>query len=266
MRCVSCGHDFEGAAGQPCPQCGSLTVTASPTQDRGVVGTDVSPPPEEPPPEADGPAWERQRSLGALLETIKGVLIEPSETFRNASRTAGIGPALGFGLLLGVIGSYIALFWDYFTRAAFSGGADFAEFLPPEYAEMIGAAGPMEWILRIVLAPLMILVGLFLWAAIVHLLLLLFGGAVHGFEASFRTIAYAGGSTALFQAVPFCGGIVGMVWGLVAQIVGLKEIHGISAGKAAAAVLLPFLLCCCALIALIVAVGSMIAGSAGGGF
>jgi hypothetical protein len=202
--------------------------------------------------------------MGALLETIKGVLIEPSETFRNASRSAGIGPALGFGMLLGLLGAYMALFWDYFTRAAFRGGADFGEFLPPEYAEMFAAAGPMEWILRAALAPVFILVGLFLWAAIVHLLLLLFGGAVHGFESSFRTIAYATGSTALFQAVPFCGWMVGIVWNLVAQIIGLKEIHGISAGKAVAAVLLPFLLCCCALTALIIFVTSMIAGSAGG--
>jgi hypothetical protein len=201
-----------------------------------------------------------------MWRTVSGVLLEPTATFRDASRTAGIGPALFFGLILGVTGKYISLVWDYLWQEVFQNSTDFSQFLPPEVLDTFDPSQMMAFSLvaGIFMAPIGVLVGLFLWSAIVHLLLLLFSGATHGFEATFRTIAYASGSTALFQAVPICGSFIGFFWNLVAQIIGLKEIHGISTGKAVAAVLLPLFLCCCAAIALIVGLMTMFASSAGG--
>jgi hypothetical protein len=49
----------------------------------------------------------------------------------------------------------------------------------------------------------------------------------------------------VFQVVPFCGGLIGMVWSIVVQIIGLKEMHETGGGTATAAVLLPMVLCCC---------------------
>ncbi len=210
MNCLACGNHFEGVAGTPCPQCGSVNAATDVAQDPGAPPPgDPGPPPPPPAPAPDGPPWERQRSFGAMLETIKGVLIEPGDTFRNASRTAGIGPALLFGLILGGAGSVIALFWQYFMGAALGGGLGSSPFggeLPPEFADLFSFAGPTMLILWLAMAPVMLLIGLFLWSAIVHLMLLLLGGASQGYEATFRTIAYCSGSTALFQAVPFCGG------------------------------------------------------------
>ncbi len=64
---------------------------------------------------------------------------------------------------------------------------------------------------------------------------------------------------ALFQIVPILGGLVGLVWQIVANIIALRELHQTTTGKAAAAVLVPYLLFCCCCLA---AVG-MIAGAAG---
>jgi hypothetical protein len=203
-----------------------------------------------------------------MLETIKGVLIEPGDTFRNASRTAGIGPALLFGLILGLAGSIIGLFWQYFMGAAFGGGlgsSAFGDGLPAEFADILPDPSTLL-VLSLAMTPVFILIGLFLWSAIVHLMLLLLGGASQGYEATFRTIAYCSGSTALFQAVPFCGGWVGGIWSLVAQILCLKEMHNISGGKAAAAVLVPFVLCCCAGAALGVGIAMFVGANLGGGF
>ena len=266
MNCLACGNHFEGVAGTPCPQCGSVNATTDLSQDPGAPPPgDPGPPPL---PAPDGPAWERQRSLGAMLETIKGVLIEPGDTFRNASRTAGIGPALLFGLILGLAGSSIALFWQYFMGAAFGGGlasSPFGGALPSELTDIIPGTSTLL-ILWLAMAPVFILVGMFLWSAIVHLMLLLLGGASHGYEATFRTIAYCSGSTALFQAVPFCGGWVGGIWSLVAQILCLKEMHNISGGKAAAAVLVPLVLCCCSIVALVFGFAMFLGANAGAGF
>jgi hypothetical protein len=206
-----------------------------------------------------------------MLETIKGVLIEPGDTFRNASRTAGLGPALLYGLLLGFAGSCMAIFWGYLITTAFGGGLGGSPFggeLPPEIAEMFDFAGPTMLVFQLAMAPVFILIGLFVWSAIVHLMLLLLGGATQGYEATFRTMAYCSGSTALFQAIPFCGGFVGIygLWFAVAQILGLKEMHNISGGKATAAVLLPLVLCCCSGVALVIVVAMMVGANMGGGF
>ncbi len=267
MNCLACGNHFEGVAGTPCPQCGSVNAATDVSQDPGAPGPgDPGPPPSAPAP--DGPAWERRRSFGAMLETIKGVLIEPGDTFRNASRTAGIGPALMFGLILGLAGSIIGLFWQYFLGAAFGGGLGSSAFgggLPSELAEILPGPAAL-FILSLAMAPVFLLIGLFLWSAIVHLMLLLLGGASQGYEATFRTIAYCSGSTALFQAIPFCGGWVGGIWSLVAQIICLKEMHNISGGKAAAAVLVPLVLCCCSIMGLVFGIAMFVGANAGGGF
>ncbi len=262
MNCLACGNQFEGVAGTPCPQCGSVNAASDVSQDPGAPG----PPP--PPPAPDGPAWERRRSLGAMLETIKGVLIEPGDTFRDASRTAGIGPALLFGLILGLAGSLVGLFWQYFMGAALGSGLGSTPFggeLPPELTDILPGPGAML-IFSMAMAPVLLLIGMFLWSAIVHLMLLLLGGASQGYEATFRTIVYCTGSTALFQAIPFCGQWVGLIWSLVAQILGLKEMHNISGGKAAAAVLVPLLLCCCSMVALVFGIAMFVGANVGGGF
>jgi len=54
-------------------------------------------------PARDGPPWERERSIASLLETLKGVLLEPTRTYREASQDANIGYALLYWLIFGFI-------------------------------------------------------------------------------------------------------------------------------------------------------------------
>ena len=89
-----------------------------------------------------------------------------------------------------------------------------------------------------------ILIFAFICSAILHVILWILDGAKEGFEATVRVYAYAAGSTAVFQIIPICGGLVAVIWSLVLQIIGLSRAHGISPGKAALAVLLPLALCC----------------------
>ena len=64
-------------------------------------------------------------------------------------------------------------------------------------------------------------------------------------------------AASIFNIIPGCGGLVGLVYALVLLVIGLSEAHGISRGKSAAAVLVPFVLicCCCAGLFAIVAFG-----------
>ena len=63
-------------------------------------------------------------------------------------------------------------------------------------------------------------------------------GAKPGFEATFRVVAY-GYSANIFMVIPFCGGILPLVWAVVLSIIGLREAHETTGGKAAFAVFLP---------------------------
>jgi len=117
--------------------------------------------------------------------------------------------------------------------------------------------GTTSLVLQIVLGPVMIAIGLFVSSAILHVLLMLFGGAPRGFEATFRVRAYAE-AAALLRLIPGCGTPVYVVYILVLAIVGLSEAHGVSRGRAAAAVLLPLVvLCCCCAFGLVVALGGL---------
>ena len=119
----------------------------------------------------------------------------------------------------------------------------------------------------LLLAPLFVLIGVFIWTAILHVVLWIVGGAKEGFEATLRAVSYSAGSTYVFQLIPFCGGLVGAIWSLVLQVIGVSKLHGISPGRAALAVLLPLALCCVVSVILIATfAGVILAAMRSGGF
>ena len=61
-------------------------------------------PPAPPPPQEPMPPWEFPERWGgwwsALLETLRRVLFEPSQTFHNMSPVGNLGRAFGYAMLL----------------------------------------------------------------------------------------------------------------------------------------------------------------------
>jgi hypothetical protein len=96
----------------------------------------------------------------------------------------------------------------------------------------------------IVLVPLFIVIGLFIGSAIVHLCLMIVGGANQSFETTFRVIAFSQGSTGPLQMIPICGGPIAGVWALVCNCIGLARAHETDTGRAVLAVFLPLIVCC----------------------
>jgi hypothetical protein len=213
-----------------------------------------------------GTPWERRRTIGfgsGLAETVQQVLTSPEGFFRAMPVTGGIGDPLLYGLIVSYIGLaaaavYNAVFNVTFGSALSSLGdrPEVARFLP--FLE-----GGLGLVGNLVLGPFIIVIGLFIWSGILHLLLLLLGGGARGFEGTFRVVAYAS-TTNLIQIVPLCGGLIGAVYGIVLAIIGLAAAHGDSKGKTAAAVLIPLVLCCCCLVAGVMVVMGSIASIASG--
>lgn len=187
----------------------------------------------------------------AFFETFKLVATQPAELFRRV-RIDQTGSAVLFGVLAATVGSAAAAVYGYLSGAAsLAAMQEMVQQMPEEQARFMrfltqGMTGTMA-IAQIVLAPLFALIGIYLHAAIVHLVLLLLRGAPRGFDATLTVVGYATGLE-LLLALPGCGGVVALVWYLVVLVIGLGEAQRCGAGKAAAAVLAPVLLacvCCC---------------------
>jgi hypothetical protein len=199
--------------------------------------------------EPDGLPWEHRAQLGlvsAIVDTVKGVLMEPATTFRAMRKSGGVGEPLVYAVLLGWVGGIFGLVWQALISAIgpLAGAGEGLE----EYAE-----GVIGIVVIAVLLPAFIALGQFIGAAIVHLFALMFGAGDKGFEVTFRVMAYSSGSTAVLNVVPIVGGLAAWVWSLIATIIGLTEAQETSGGKAAAAVLVPLLLLCCCGIAVVIA-------------
>ncbi len=199
---------------------------------------------------ATGLPWERREELGfvpAFVETLKLVLLNPIVAFAVMKKEGGLGEPLLYGVIGGSIGFIISLLWNLL----FGSIGAFTERNP--IAGAIGAGVGM--VICIILAPLFIAVCLFIGSAILHLCLMLVGGARRSFETTFRVVSYTVGSTNPIAIVPFCGGVVAAIWNIILECIGLAKAHEITTGKAVIAVLLPVIVCCGFIVLLWVVVG-----------
>ncbi|HQO34661.1 MAG TPA: YIP1 family protein, partial [bacterium] len=187
------------------------------------------------------PAWERRSEIGfsgALFKTIGEVLFNPGEAFRSVPVRGDIGGPWLFVVLLGTVGT---IFQAFYQIAWISLG------LTEDFGVSDVGTRVTLTLVMMVLSPVIVSVGTFLAAAILHVFLFLLGGANRPFEASFKVMAYVGGATALFDLIPICGCLFLLIWGMVCTIIGAKQAHKTDTWRAILAVLLPMLLCCCCL-------------------
>ncbi|HOX06447.1 MAG TPA: YIP1 family protein [Planctomycetota bacterium] len=235
---------------KPCPQCGKpVMADALKCRHCGIAIGDG--PGGSGSAHRNGPDWERRDQLGwvgAITGTVKGVLLDPVKTFEKMGQY-GYGPAIGYTALLGGIGMAASALW----QLLFSG---MQMSLSPRGSQAAEAAVMTGvYVVMIVLAPGLAVLGAFVTSALVHLGLMIVGGAKQPFETTFRTVAYAAGSANVFNLVPVCGGLIAGIWALVAEIIGIAKTHEISYGKAALGVLLlPVglgLLCGCAILVIV---------------
>jgi hypothetical protein len=203
-----------------------------------------------------GPPWEQDGALvNRYIETAKGALLDPQTFFSNMRRQGGLGAPLTYGML----GSAVGLVIGFLIQMMLPFGGAFGP-MPRDLGETTAAAGGL--VVGLVLIPVCVLLGLFIGSGIIHLILMLLGGARFGYETTFRVIAYTNGSTGPLAIVPFCGGLVGAVWGMILAIIGISRAHETTVGKAAAAVLLPIVLCCLVFVVFFAFFAAMMAGLA----
>lgn len=205
------------------------------------------PPPAQVPAVAGPPGnpWERRGTLGladGFIQTLKLFITAPTEGFAQTLKKGDFGSPLLFAIIVGWIGVAVGQVWEVLM------GASVLSMMPAEMRSYVPfvSGSTAGFLMTIIFAPVYIIIGLFIWSAIMHLCLVIVGGlnkSVAGFEGSFRVISYSAVAQ-LANLIPVFGWLISFVWSLVLAVIGVQQVHETPTGKAVAAVLIPVVLCC----------------------
>jgi len=223
--CPQCG--FEQPETKECIKCGVIISKYS-------FQKETAPPIEEKVkeilPEDKYVPWESGEGFfSAFLKTTRDALFSSTRFFKKVGAGEGYLSALIFGLISGIIGAGGALVWQWYL---------FSQWFPVQ--KLSGFSSGIYITLLIIFVPLTIIFSLFAGSVITHFCLMIVGGNKKGFQTSFRAISYAFSGN-LFAIIPFIGSTIGGIYFLILTIIGLREGHGISTGKAVLAVFLPLI-------------------------
>ena len=188
------------------------------------------------------PPFEDREAYGgffpALLQTWVGACFRPTEFFESVGNSQDLTPALLFGVLIGWISIVIEVAWLLVFQAP---------LIPMMRQEEIAGAltgGIVSLACFGLFSWLPVLLGILIYGLIVHLFLMLFGGANQGLTMTLRVISYTS-APLIFAVVPFLGGCIAAIWMLVLGIIGLAAAHRTDTWRAALAVFAQVILCTC---------------------
>lgn len=176
-----------------------------------------------------GGEFDYRDPVQSFVRTVTSIVTSPAAFFRGIRRRGDFINPLVFavicavisGVLSGIIGFLIALVTDSGAGAAFGG--------------LIGS---------IFLIPIGTVIGLFIGAGIYYLVVMLLVRPNSGFEATFRVVAYGSvvSLVSWLSAIPVLGVLVALVvavYGIFLAVVGIREVHATTTGRAVAVVLIP---------------------------
>jgi hypothetical protein len=216
-------------------------------------------PPGTPPPSVPPAAvipWEEPGRpwLSGAIETVKLLVASPRAAYERVPVRADVLRPVLFALLLGWIGLLFSAMWELTL-------GDMMRNMMPQG----GQPSPprLVYVIMMLFGPVIAAVGLLVSSALVHVGLMLVGGAKNGFVATLRAISYAQAAN-VAMVLPFCGSLVAWVGLVVLQVVGVSVLHRISFGKAVLGVLIPLVACCACVATLFAAFGAAILAGMGG--
>jgi len=217
------------------------------------------PPTDEGIPVPAGLPWETpgRPPVDGFFETLKLFITRPAEAYERMPTRGDLLRPIVYAVIIGWLAVIVSQLYGLAMR-----GMTW-RFMPGMEGMRGMGMSAAATVAVMIFAPVIIVFGLFVWSGIVHLMLLILGGANEGFAATFRVMSYAA-TAQVAQVIPFCGGLIAAVWALVLEIIGIAAAHRISQGKAALAVLLPLVICCACLAAVFALSGAAILSAISG--
>jgi len=187
-----------------------------------------------PPPRVSGGAtgadFDYRQLVPSLIQTAREVLLNPVNFFRSIRREGDFLNPLVFAIICALISAVLTGVIGFLINVIAGNG------IGGSFGSLIGT---------IIFIPIGTTIGLFIWAAIYHLLVLLIIRPSHaGYEGTFRVVAYASALQLVgwLGAIPILGILVLIaiaVYGVVLSVIGIREVHSTTTGRAVAVVLIP---------------------------
>ncbi len=228
MFCPACGQQV--ADDQVfCHHCGTRISDADGSETAGDVRTPTP--------------WENREHVGyfgGLFATLKEVLFRPAGFFRFMPVKGGLVDPLLYALIVGMAGIMAFYFWDSLFHDSVQTFMSQEMHITAGEHDLFRTVGTF---LTAVMAPFVLILWIFIVAGVLYAVLLMVRGANAGFEATFRVVSY-GMSPFILLIIPFCGTPIAGLWVIFLFVIGLREAHKTTGGKAAFAVFFPFLFCC----------------------
>lgn len=198
----------------------------------GDSGSGGQPPPPRPSGTSmgGGPSGEFNLSdpVGSFIATVRGVALNPVGFFRGMQKGGDFINPLVFTVICAAVGGVIAgVITFLFTLLLGDVGSAFLQLILQPIFYVIGGV-----------------IGLFIGSGILHLLVMLLIKPNAGFEATFRVGAFLGALylVSWLAGIPLLGLLLALpltVWYVVLGVLGIREAHSTTTGRAAAVVLIP---------------------------
>jgi hypothetical protein len=168
---------------------------------------------------ASGGEFNYSDPIQSFVNTVRNVVTAPAGFFRGIRREGDFVNPLIFAIICyevsAILGGIIAL--------------------------AFGSRGFGGFLASIIFAPIGTAIALFIGAGILHLLVMLIVGSRNsGFEGTFRVGAYSS-VTSLVSWIPIIG-VIASLYGIYIAIMGIREVHSTTTGRAALVVLIPVVL------------------------
>ena len=188
---------------------------------------------------ASGGEFDYSDPVQSFINTVRTVVTAPVGFFRGIRREGDFVNPLIFAIIC-------------YEVSAILGG-----LLSLVGVSMGGTRGFGSFLIGIILAPIGAAIGLFIGAGILHLLVMLIVGSRNaGFEGTFRVGAYSAVTT-LVSWIPIIG-LIASLYGIYLAIVGIREVHNTTTGRAALVVLIPAVVVILLVLLIIAAIGAAI--------
>src|ERR671938_74866 len=179
-----------------------------------------------------GADYDLSNPVESFADVVRRVLLQPVGFFAGLPRRGSLLNPLIFALICtevsAILGGILRLAG---VGEGFIAGYGLQVPENQDFGEFIGS---------VIFAPIGGVIGVFVVAGISHLLVRLVVGATNsGFGATFRVASYAS-VTSLVSWIPIVGWLLSL-YGIYLSVVGIREMHGTTTGKAVQVVVIPLI-------------------------
>ena len=170
-----------------------------------------------------------------FYEKVNGLLLEPSKTF-DVLKEEPLDGAIKYYICIAAV--YSALFA---LLLGFAGSLSGSMMGFGNLGMMMGAgAGIGAAITFFVVFMIMAILGAFIGGAILHIFVYIVGGR-KGLTQTIKAGMYGSTASLLFGWLPIIN-IIAVIWSLVTEIIGIRQLHELTTGRAILAQVLPIII------------------------